>query len=210
MTRYAMAIDLSSCIACHACSVACKVNNNLAQTVWWNRVDTDGGDYMDTARGTYPTDLHRMHYPVNCQHCSKPACVATCPTGASYQRDDGIVAIKQDDCIGCGTCITSCPYDVRTLIEDEPEYVVDFPLGDYDAPQHKAGTAEKCTFCTNRLDRGEVPACMELCPGRARHWGDMDDPNSDVATFLKGKDYERLLVEAGTEPNVYYVTAKKS
>ncbi|QOS67406.1 4Fe-4S dicluster domain-containing protein [Eggerthella guodeyinii] len=210
MTRYAMAIDLSSCIACHACSVACKVNNNLAQTVWWNRVDTDGGDYMDTARGTYPTDLHRMHYPVNCQHCSKPACVATCPTGASYQRDDGIVAIKQDDCIGCGTCITSCPYDVRTLIEDEPEYVVDFPLGDYDAPQHKAGTAEKCTFCTNRLDRGEVPACMELCPGRARHWGDMDDPNSDVATFLKDKDYERLLVEAGTEPNVYYVTAKKS
>lgn len=210
MTRYAMAIDLSSCIACHACSVACKVNNNLAQTVWWNRVDTDGGDYMDTARGTYPTDLHRMHYPVNCQHCSKPACVATCPTGASYQRDDGIVAIKQDDCIGCGTCITSCPYDVRTLIEDEPEYVVDFPLGDYDAPQHKAGTAEKCTFCTNRLDRGEVPACMELCPGRARHWGDMDDPNSDVATFLKGKDYERLLEEAGTEPNVYYVTAKKS
>lgn len=210
MTRYAMAIDLSSCIACHACSVACKVNNNLAQTVWWNRVDTDGGDYMDTARGTYPTDLHRMHYPVNCQHCSKPACVATCPTGASYQRDDGIVAIKQDDCIGCGTCITSCPYDVRTLIEDEPEYVVDFPLGDYDAPQHKAGTAEKCTFCTNRLDRGEVPACMELCPGRARHWGDMDDPNSDVATFLKDKDYERLLEEAGTEPNVYYVTAKKS
>ena len=67
------------------------------------------------------------------------------------------------------------------------------------------GVAEKCTFCANRLARDEVPACMELCPGRARHWGDMDDPESDIRTFLEGKDYEHLLEDAGTEPNVYYV-----
>ena len=205
MTRYAMAISLSNCIACHACSVACKVNNNLPNQIWWNRVDTDGGEYMDTARGTYPDDLHREHYPINCQHCSKPACVAVCPTGAAYQREDGIVGINQEDCIGCESCVTACPYDVRTLLPDDLGYVVDFPLGDYDAPQHKAKTMSKCTYCENRIDRGEMPACMELCPGRARYWGDVDDPNSEISKFLEGKQYERLLEDAGTEPNVFYV-----
>lgn len=203
--RYGMAIDISACAGCHACTIACKSNNNLPNGVVYHRVRTDGGTYVDTASGTYPKDLHKKHYPIGCQHCSNPACVAECPTGASYQREDGIVAIKQDECIGCGTCITACPYDVRTLIEEEPEYVVDFPLGDWDAPTHKAGTVEKCTFCVNRLERGEVPACMELCPGRVRHWGDLDDPESDISKFLEGKKYERLLEDAGTEPNVYYV-----
>lgn len=203
--RYAMAIDIEACAGCHACTIACKSNNNLPTGMLYNRVITKGGDYLDTASGTYPNNLVKKHYPTGCQHCSKPACVATCPTGASYQREDGIVAIKQEDCIGCGTCITSCPYDVRTLLESEPEYVVDFALGDWDAPKHVANTVEKCTFCTHRLDRGEVPACMELCPGRARYWGDIDDPNSDISMFLEGREYERLLEDAGTEPNVFYV-----
>ena len=183
----------------------CKSNNNLPAGVLYNHVITEGGDYLDTASGTYPENLTKKHYPVNCQHCSKPACVAVCPTGATYQRDDGIVAINQDDCIGCGSCITACPYDVRMLIEEEPAYVVDFSLGDWDAPKHVANTVEKCTFCTHRLDRGDKPACMELCPGRARYWGDLDDPNSEINAFLEGKDYERLLEDAGTEPNVFYV-----
>ena len=203
--RYAMAIDIEACAGCHACTVACKSNNNLPAGVLYNHVITEGGDYLDTASGTYPENLTKKHYPVNCQHCSQPACVAVCPTGATYQRDDGIVAINQDDCIGCGSCITACPYDVRMLIEEEPAYVVDFSLGDWDAPKHVANTVEKCTFCTHRLDRGDKPACMELCPGRARYWGDLDDPNSEINAFLEGKDYERLLEDAGTEPNVFYV-----
>lgn len=205
MTRYGMAIDLTKCVACHACSMACKMCNNLPNEVWWNRVETDGGDYMDTARGTFPNDLHRMYYPINCQHCSKPACVSACPTGASYQRDDGIVAINSDDCIGCDTCITACPYDVRTHYFDELGYSVDFPLGDYDAPIHTSGTVSKCTFCTNRLERDEVPACMELCPGGARYWGDLDDPSSEISKLISEREYERLLEEAGTEPNVFYL-----
>ena len=204
MTRYGMAIDLNGCVACHACSIACKSNNNLPNGVLWNRIITDGG-YLDTAKGTYPNDLHREFYPLNCQHCSKPGCIEVCPTGASFKREDGIVSINQEECIGCGSCVTACPYDARTLIEEEPEYVVDFPLGDWDAPKHVAGTVEKCTFCANRLDRGEVPACMELCPGRARYWGDLDDPNSDICKFLEGKNSTRLLEDAGTEPNVFYV-----
>ena len=205
MTRYGMAIDLKYCIACHACSLACKSNNNLPNGIWYNTVRTDGGEYMDTARGTYPNDLYRMHYPVSCQHCAKPACVSACPTGATFQRDNGIVAINKDDCIGCRACIQACPYNVRTLLEDEPEYVVEFPLGDWDAPVHKANTIEKCTFCENRIARGEVPACMELCPARARFWGDLDDPDSEISRLISTRDYELLDEASGTEPRVFYL-----
>lgn len=207
MTRYGMAIDLKGCIACHACSVACKSNNNLPNGIWYNTVVTDGGAYMDTARGTYPNDLHRVYYPTSCMHCVNAACVEACPTGASFKREDGIVSINKDECIGCSACINACPYDVRTLLGEDPGYVVDFPLGDWDAPAHVANTMEKCTFCANRIDRGEVPACMEMCPGHARFWGDLDDPESEVSKFLEGKEWIRLLEDAGTEPNVYYVTS---
>jgi len=181
------------------------MSNNLPNEIWWNRVQTDGGESIDSARGTYPDDLHLWYYPINCQHCSKPGCVDVCPTGATYQRDDGIVAINAEDCIGCGSCITACPYDVRVLHDKELNYSVDFSVGDYDSPKHVAGTVSKCTGCANRIDRDEIPACMDLCPGRSRYWGDLDDPNSDVSKFLEGKDYELLLEDAGTEPNVYYV-----
>jgi len=207
MARYGMAFDLKGCIACHACSVACKSNNNLPNGVWYHTVVTDGGAYMDTARGEYPADLHRMYYPTGCMHCSNAPCVEVCPTGATYKREDGIVAVNVEACIGCGACVSACPYEARTLLEEDPGYVVDFPLGDWDAPKHVAGTVEKCTFCANRIDRGEVPACMECCPGNARFWGDLDDPESEISKFLEGKEYVRLLEDAGTEPNVYYVTS---
>lgn len=205
MTRLGMVIDLKSCIGCHACAVACKMNNNLPKEVWYNRVHTDGGDYMDTARGTYPNDLHREHYPVTCQHCSNAACAEVCPTGATSIGEDGVVSVDHEECIGCGSCIKACRYDVRTLVESEPEYVVEFALGDWDAPAHKAGVVEKCTFCANRRERGEVPACMDLCLGRARFWGDLDDPESDVSKLLASRDYERLQESEGTEPNCYYL-----
>lgn len=202
--RYGFAIDLRSCMGCHTCTISCKQANNLPNGVFWNNVRTDGGDAKDAARGTYPNDLHMVTYPVNCQQCSSPACVEVCPTGASMKREDGLVVIDNETCIGCGSCITACPYDVRTLLEDEPMYSVGFPVGDWDAKQHVARTVTKCTGCAHRIDRGEIPACMELCPGRARYWGDLDDPNSDVSKFLEGKEFEQLLTESGTEPNVFY------
>ena len=200
-----MVIDLKSCIGCHACAVACKMNNNLPKEVWYNRVITDGGEYLDTARGTYPNDLYREHYPVTCQHCTNAPCAAICPTGATSIDDEGVVVIDQETCIGCGSCISACPYDVRTLITSEPEYVVDFALGDWDAPSHKVNVVEKCTFCSNRRARGEVPACMDLCLGRARFWGDLDDPESEVSKLLASREYERLSESEGTEPNCYYL-----
>ena len=204
--RYGMAIDVEACAGCHACTIACKSNNNLPNGIIYNRVRTvGGGAYVDTASGTYPYDLHKKHYPMSCQHCAVPACVDVCPTGATYKREDGIVAVNAEACIGCAACVAACPYDARQLLEDEPGYVVEHALGDIDAPVHIAGTVEKCTFCANRIDRGEKPACMELCPGRARYWGDLDDPESEICKFLEGKNVERLLEDLGTEPSVFYV-----
>ncbi|MCB6311648.1 4Fe-4S dicluster domain-containing protein [Gordonibacter pamelaeae] len=203
--HYGMAIDLQLCFGCTECAVACKSNNNLPNNMWWNRVLTDGGDYPDTAKGTYP-QVCMAHYPVGCQHCANPACAKVCPVGATWRDEKtGIVVQDVDKCIGCRMCMGACPYSARTFNWEEPAYAVDFPLGDFDAPKHVAGAVEKCTFCANRLARGEEPACMEHCPGRARYWGDLDDPGSDVSRAIAGRPTVRLLEDKGTEPSVYYL-----
>lgn len=204
--RLGMVIDLKKCIGCHTCSVACKLNNNLPNGIWWNRVLTVGGDFMDTAAGTYPHHLELHHLPVNCQHCENPACVKACPVGATYKREqDGIVMQDYDKCIGCRMCMVACPYNVRSFNWKEPEYNLDHAVGEYDAPVHQCNVVEKCTFCANRLARGEMPACMEMCLGRARYFGDLDDPDSDVSKALQGREYVKLLEDKGTKPNVYYL-----
>ncbi len=203
--HYGMAIDLQLCFGCTECAVACKSNNNLPNKMWWNRVLTDGGDYPDTAKGTYP-QVTMAHYPIGCQHCANPACAKVCPVGATWRDEKtGIVVQDVDKCIGCRMCMGACPYSARTFNWEEPAYAVDFPLGDFDAPKHVAGVVEKCTFCANRLARGEEPACMEHCPGRARYWGDLDDPYSDVSRAIAGRPTVRLLEDKGTEPSVYYL-----
>ena len=143
--------------------------------------------------------------PVNCMHCENAVCEEVCPTGATVKRDDGIVTVDEETCIGCKSCMEACPYDVRRLIENEPEYYLELPIGDPAAKSHKGGTVEKCTFCKNLIDRDEVPACMQLCPGRARYWGDLDDPESAVSKAIEGRETMFLQEEAGTKPSVYYL-----
>lgn len=206
MTRYGMATDLSRCIGCNTCAVACKVSNNLPKDVWWNVVHTEGRDFADTSKGTYGGEMQLSWLPVNCMHCENAVCEEACPTGATVKRDDGIVTVDEETCIGCKSCMEACPYDVRRLIENEPEYYLELPIGDPAAKSHKGGTVEKCDFCAGRIDRGEKPACMELCPGRARYWGDLDDPESEVSQFLSGRNATVLLEEEGTSPSVYYVS----
>lgn len=206
MTRYGMAIDLSRCIGCNTCAVACKVSNNLPKDVWWNVVHTEGRDFADTSKGTYGGEMQLSWLPVNCMHCENAVCEEVCPTGATVKRDDGIVTVDEETCIGCKSCMEACPYDVRRLIENEPECYLELPIGDPAAKSHKGGTVEKCDFCAGRIDRGEKPACMELCPGRARYWGDLDDPESEVSQFLSGRNATVLLEEEGTSPSVYYVS----
>ena len=206
MTRYAMAIDTKRCFGCETCAVACKMSNNLPADVWYNVVHTDGGDHKDSAAGVFP-EVTMRYLPVACQHCSNPACVAACPTGASaVDPETGIVGVDAELCIGCDSCIAACPYEgVRTHIGDDAAYPSEIALGDVAAPAHVGSTVEKCNFCKPRVDRGEVPACMQLCPGRARYWGDIDDPDSEISQAIAGREIERLLEESGTEPNVFYL-----
>ena len=206
MTHYGMAIDTKRCVGCNACTVACKIANNLPAGIMWTRVLTDGGDAVDTPAGVFP-DLSMSYIPMGCQHCENPACVKVCPVGATYQDPDtGVVRQDYDKCIGCRMCMSACPYNgVRSFNWEEPSYGVDYALGDADAPAHQKHTVEKCTFCYQRTSQDEVPACMDLCPARARHWGDLDDPESEVSQFIASRSYKQLLPEMDTRPSVYYL-----
>ena len=207
MAHYGMVIDTKRCIACHACTIACKEFNNLPNGILYNNVLTDGGNYMDTARGEYPNNLHRKYYPMSCQHCENPSCVKVCPVGATYKDPEtGIVRQDFDKCIGCRMCMASCPYTgVRSYVWEDPKYAVDWAIGDDDAPRHQKHTVCKCTFCYQRTSQGNSPACMEVCAAQARHWGDFDDPTSEVSQLIAKRQYEQLLPEKGTKPSVYYL-----
>ena len=205
MTKLGIAIDLERCVGCHTCANACKMQNNVPTGMLWNRVTTEGCDVIDGAVGTYP-NLTRTFLPVACQHCENPACQRVCPTGATYKDDKGRVEIDYDKCIGCRMCVAACPYTgVRSFNWEEPAYYADFALGDADAAKHEKHTVEKCIFCTQRVARGEQPACVADCIGRARHFGDLDDPNSEVSRLLASREYTQLHTEFGTKPSVYYL-----
>ncbi|WP_449314670.1 4Fe-4S dicluster domain-containing protein [Rubneribacter sp.] len=204
--HYGMVIDLDRCIGCQTCAMACRLANNLPNGTWWNRVLTDGGAHMDTPRledGGYVME----YIPVACQHCDNPACAKVCPVGATYKDPEtGVVRQDYDKCIGCRMCVAACPYTgVRSFNWEEPKYAAALPVGDADVPAHQKHVVEKCTFCYQRITRGEDPACMVLCPGRARHWGDLDDPESEVSQLIRKREVKQLLPEKGTEPSVYYL-----
>jgi molybdopterin-containing oxidoreductase family iron-sulfur binding subunit len=130
-----------------------------------------------------------------------------CPVGATYKREeDGVVFQDYDKCIGCRMCMAACPYTgVRIFNWEEPKYHLDFAVGDKDVPVHQKHVVEKCTFCAHRLARGEEPACVEVCPARARFFGDLDDPASEVALLVATREHKQLLPEQGTDPSVYYL-----
>ena len=209
MAHYAMVIDTQKCIGCHVCAMACKVENNLPNDVWWNRILTDNGGEVtaDMAGGTYPNSLKLTYYPVNCQHCENPSCVKVCPVGATYKDSEtGVVRQDYDKCIGCRMCIAACPYTgVRSFNWEEPKYAIGQDMGDADVPKHQKHTVEKCTMCWHRLAKGKQPACVEVCPARVRYFGDFDDPDSEVSKLIREREYMQLLPEKGTKPSVYYL-----
>ena len=207
MTKYAIVVDTKRCMGCWSCGVACKLENNIPNNVFWNRTLTIGGDQPNTPAGEYG-NCSIMYTPVQCNHCDKPACAEVCPTGATYKDEKtGIVMQDEEKCIGCKSCIVACPYEgVRTFIDGEPEYYVEFPVGNPNAPVHAANTVEKCNLCYFRVEKGGIPACVEGCPARARVFGDLDDANSEVSKLLASRENFTILPESGTGANIYYLS----
>jgi Fe-S-cluster-containing dehydrogenase component len=210
MVRYGMVINLQQCFGCGSCVMGCRDENVTPPGVWWATLQVQ-------ETGKYP-NARITNLPLLCMHCENAPCVDVCPTGASYKRADGIVLVDQDKCIGCKYCIQACPYGARHFIERIDNY---YPLvGPTPVEQfarsnlvdkvnphadHQIGTVEKCTFCEPRLANGQEPACVKNCPFYARVFGDLDDPNSDVAKLIAEKHAVQLKPEYGTNPSVYYV-----
>jgi len=207
-----MAINLTRCVGCYACVIACKTEHFLPPDVAWNRVA------ISEVEG-----INKQIYPTLCNHCEDPSCVDVCPTGATSRREDGIVVVDPDICIGCRSCMIACPYQVRVYNEEPGEYYPRQGLTPYEEMREKVyplqlGTVSKCNFCAERVDRAldnglipgvdrsVTPACVNACPAHARIFGDLDDPESEVSISVRtGKGYQ-LKPEAGTNPNVFYIT----
>lgn len=176
--QYALVIDSRKCINCKACVVACRAENKVP--LGYSR------DWIgEERRGTWPK-LSAAFEPEQCHHCQSPSCVRVCPTGASFKRADGVVLVNEDDCIGCRYCIIACPYDARFYREDK-------------------GVVEKCTFCAQRLSRGEMPACVETCPSKVRAFGDLGDPRGSLQQLLAARQFRVRKPETGNGPQIYYL-----
>ena len=205
MTRLAVVTDLNRCVSCLNCMVACKEANDVPIGNFWIKILRVGPN-PKTEGATYP-DVEMYYLPVSCQHCENPACVKVCPVGATYKDPEtGVVRQDYDKCIGCRMCMSACPYTgVRSFNWEEPQYVLDFPMGDAEVPKHQKHTVEKCTMCWHRLAKGLQPACIEACTAKVRYFGDFDDPDSEVSRLIATREYKQLLVEEGTRPSVYYL-----
>jgi molybdopterin-containing oxidoreductase family iron-sulfur binding subunit len=204
MTRLAIAINTQRCIGCQTCVFACKMENNVPMKMRWTRTITKDCDVEDGATGTYPA-LSRTYLPLSCMHCDNPACQRVCPVGATYTDDKGRVLIHYDLCIGCRICMAACPYNARVFNWSDPEHKPDFATGNKDVPVRYKGIMEKCTLCKERTDNGQEPMCVVCCPERARTYGDLDDPTSDISKLIAEQHAYTLLPEKGTLPKVHYL-----
>ena len=203
MTRLAIAINLDRCTGCNTCAMACKMQTNVPMGMAWNRVLNEECEFEVGVQGTYP-HVSRAHLPVACQHCENPACLRVCPTGATYKDDKGRVEIDYDKCIGCRMCMAACPYNARVFNWSEPVRDPDFNYGDRDVPVRGKGVVEKCTLCKERTDRGDEPMCVKCCLAKARVFGDLDDPESEISRVIRERNATVLLPEQGTRPQVRY------
>jgi phenylacetyl-CoA:acceptor oxidoreductase subunit 1 len=214
MTRWVMVADLERCVGCQTCTAACRHANATSPAVQWRKV-------LDLEAGTYP-EVSRTFVPVGCQHCADPPCMHVCPSSATRRRADGIVTIDYDICIGCAYCDVACPYQARFKI-DAPRFAYGTTATCNEIEREdpdRLGVAQKCTFCSDRIDFGlahgvtpgidprATPACVNACIADALHFGDLDDPNSNVSRLLREQRHFRMHEEIGTEPGFYYLYAK--
>ena len=194
-------VDTTRCIGCGSCVRACKIENGVPDgyyRTWVERYEIDRDDkvHVDSPEGalhSFKSDLvpggkiaKGFFVPKLCNHCKNSACTQVCPVGASYHSPDGVVLVDKSHCIGCGYCIQACPYGCRYIA-------------------HPPGTADKCTLCYHRIQRGLPTACVQACPREARVCGDLNDPESRIRRILRERRYTLLKPELGTNPKCYYI-----
>jgi Fe-S-cluster-containing dehydrogenase component/Ni/Fe-hydrogenase subunit HybB-like protein len=175
--RWAKLIDHESCIGCHACTTACKSENEVPLGVTRTFVK-----YVEV--GAFP-EARRAYQVTRCNQCADAPCVAACPTSAMHARPDGIVDFDKSICIGCKACIAACPYDAIFINPDDH-------------------SAEKCNFCAHRIDQGLEPACVVVCPTQAILVGDLNDPGSKVSRIVHREPVQVRRPEKDTLPKLFY------
>lgn len=208
MVQWGMVIDVDKCIGCQTCTISCKVNNHVVDEVFRTQV-------VDYERGEYP-NVNRTFLPAHCNQCSEPYCVSSCPADATWKTEEGVVTIDYETCTGCKSCVVSCPYGSRTYLEKDHEFDADDPFEQRLKAENTLGVVVKCDFCYGEItdatengyefgvDPEATPHCVNSCIADAKHFGDLDDPEADVARMVANENVTPLHPDRGTEPNVYY------
>jgi len=184
--QLAFVIDLKRCIGCDTCVVGCKMENAVPLGQFRLKVyDSQQNFQLEKPVGLYP-DLSMSWLPTMCHHCGDAPCVRACPTGTLWRREaDGMVVLDRDKCIGCQRCGEECPYDALSFDPD-------------------IGTADKCDLCEHRHADGGGPMCVTVCPTGAIHFGDINDPASNLSRQLGKHAHQVLNAEDDVRPNIHY------
>lgn len=208
--RWVMVIDLAKCRNARQCMKACQSAHDLKPEQHHMNVLQ-----MQDSENTAP-----YYMPKPCQHCDNPPCVSVCPVDATFKRQDGIVLIDNERCIGCRFCVAACPYSARIFHWSEPKISpenVDKPYDvELNVPQRK-GTISKCLFSADELRKGELPYCVSACPNGVYYFGDENEDavtngttkeTVQLSSLLRDNAGYRLMEALGTKPRVYYLPAK--
>lgn len=202
--KFVMVIDLAKCKNARKCVEACQEGHMLPKDHEWIKLYLLQDD-KNTAKYWFPRP---------CFHCDKPMCVSVCPVGATYKRDDGIVLVDNQRCIGCKFCMTGCPYSARVFNWKDPE--VKLPPDHVYDPETNIppveGTVGKCVFCADNLRKNLLPRCVTACPMGVIYFGDLVEDTvtngEETVRFSKlmlDKSGFRYREELGTLPSVYYL-----
>jgi len=193
--RWGMLVDSTKCTpGCDACVKACNEENGIVEQVADAR---QGSQWIRKVDLKNPKGGATHSLPMMCQHCAKPPCVDVCPTGASFKRADGIVLVDRHICIGCRYCMMACPYKARSFVHQPlTTQAPEVPRG--------LGCVESCTFCVQRVDKGQKPACVETCPEGAMLFGDLNDPNSEISRRIAQEKSTQVRADLRLDTGVRY------